>query len=80
MSRTMEKETREVKEIVGFRPAELAPLLNVWLSKNPGMEITDLIKRSIRRNPEIQQLAGKRYAHLLASMSACLFFCLSLWG
>lgn len=50
---------------MAFRPGELAPLFNLWLGKNPSREITELVKESIRSNPEIRKLAGKRYAHLV---------------
>lgn len=58
---------RAVKEIVGFRPKSLAPVINIWLEKNPHLDISDLMRESIRRNPELKKLAGKRYAHLVAA-------------
>lgn len=66
MSETNGSEKREVKAIVGFRPAELAPLMNAWLQVNPYRDISDLMRQSLKANPELRKLAGKRYSHLLA--------------
>lgn len=57
---------RAVKEIIGFRPKELTPLLNMWMEQNPYIDITVLLKRSLKANPELRKLAGKRFAHLVA--------------
>lgn len=57
---------RAAKEIIGFRPAELKPLLNLWLERNPYIDITVLLKQSLKANPELRKLAGKRFAHLVA--------------
>lgn len=57
---------RAVRNIIGFRPAELTPLLNIWLERNPYIDITVLLKQSLKANPEIRKLAGKRFAHLVA--------------
>lgn len=61
----MEKTKRTVKTIIGFRPQELAPLIQRWLDENPNVDVTVLIRRSLRKNPELRRLAGKRYAHLV---------------
>jgi hypothetical protein len=70
MKQETPQEKREVGPIVGFRPLELAPLLNRWLHANPDLEITALLRRSLRQDPEIRKLAGKRWAHLLGGLSA----------
>lgn len=67
MNKDMDVKKRAVKPIVGFRPAELSPLMNLWLEKNPFGDISDLLRQSLRTNPELRKLAGKRYAHLLAA-------------
>lgn len=67
MSKSNGIEKREVKAIVGFRPAELAPLMNAWLAKHPYWDISDLMRQSLKRNPELREIAGKRYSHLLAA-------------
>jgi len=66
MNKCTDAPKRTVREIVGFRPAELAPLLNAWMERNPYIDITVLLKRSLKANPEIRKLAGKRFAHLVA--------------
>jgi hypothetical protein len=67
MTRTEAKAKRQVKPIVGFRPKDMAPLLNLWLERNPEKDITKLMESSLRRNPELIAIAGKRYAHLVAA-------------
>lgn len=68
--KTDSKPRREVKELIAFRPSELAPLLNLWMARNPSGDITAVIKQSIKLNPEIRKLAGKRYAHLVGDFQA----------
>lgn len=58
------KSKRMVKEIIGFRPKEMAPVLNMWLERNPDRKITRLMESSLRKNPELIAIGGKRYAHL----------------
>lgn len=58
---------RAVKDIVGFRPKSLAPVINIWLERNPHLDISDLVRDSLRKNPDLKKLAGKRYAHLVAA-------------
>ena len=67
MSKTNGSVNREVKAIVGFRPAELTPLINAWLTKHPYWGATDLMRQSLKSNPELRKLAGKRHAHLLSA-------------
>lgn len=67
MNKATDAKVREVKPIIGFRPKDIAPVINIWLEKNPHMDISDLVRDSLRRNPDLKKLAGKRYAHLVAA-------------
>ena len=54
---------RTVKPIIGFRPGCLAPLIELWLARNPALTTTDLMRRGLAR--ELRPLAGKKFKHLL---------------
>lgn len=41
--------------------------MNAWLAKHPYWDISDLMRQSLKRNPELKEIAGKRYSHLLAA-------------
>jgi hypothetical protein len=64
-----ETKLRKVKPTTGFRPAELTPILNLWLEKNRFKDLSDLIRDSLKRHPEIQKLAGKRYAYIIGEFA-----------
>jgi hypothetical protein len=60
---------RTVKPTTGFRPAELTPILNLWLEKHRFKDLSDLIRDALKRHPEVQKLAGKRYAYVLGEFA-----------
>ncbi len=55
----------EVPDMIGIRTREFEPLLRKWRSQNKRVPWSELLRESLRRNPTMQQLAGKRYAHLV---------------
>lgn len=56
---------RKVKSTTGFRPLETAKLIELWLGHNPNSDVSELIRESIKLNPEIKKLAGKKFASAL---------------
>lgn len=57
----------ELPETIGMVTSGLEPLLLKWREQNQGVPWGVLIRRSIKSNPEIKKLAGKRYSHLVAA-------------
>lgn len=55
----------EAPEILHARVSDLAPIIVRWMEKHPGVQITQLLRRALKK--ELQPYAGKRYAHLLES-------------
>ena len=55
--------------LVGARTGELAPLVEIWIKKNPGVNTSHLVRRALKHSPDLRALAGKRYAHLIAADS-----------
>jgi len=52
--------------MLACRTGELTPLIQMWLDANPYSKVTALLKRSLRLNPDIRRLAGKRLRHLVS--------------
>lgn len=50
-------------KMVGTRTQELAPLVELWMKKNPGVNTSHLVRRGLKL--ALAPLAGKRYAHLV---------------
>ncbi len=59
----MHKSKRLVPKILAFRPAELTPLIQLFLDRNPGVKLTDLQRRGIKL--ALKEFAGKKHAHLV---------------
>jgi hypothetical protein len=58
----MKTKTRTVKPIIGFRPGPLAPLIAIWLERNPALTTSELFRRGLMR--ELRPLAGRKFKHL----------------
>ncbi len=58
---------KELPETIGMVTSGLEPLLLKWRQQNQNVAWGVLLRQSLRSNPEIRKLAGKRYAHLLAA-------------
>lgn len=54
---------KEVPKMVGARLNELAPLVERWMKKNPGVPTSKLVQRGLRL--ALKDIAGKRYEHLV---------------
>ena len=52
-----------VPVVISTRTSDLAPLLQKWAKKNPGVPWSKLLDRGLKHG--LSHLAGKRYAHLV---------------
>ena len=52
-------------KLVGSRTGEIAPLVALWIKKNPNIATSHLVRSALRQCKELRALAGKRYAHLV---------------
>ena len=57
--------TSKSSSLVGARTGTLAPLVELWMKKNPGVNTSHLVRRALKK--ELAPLAGKRYAHLVTA-------------
>ena len=60
-----EKQDAELPETIGIVTSGLEPLLLKWRQENQGVPWSALLRRGLKK--ELKDLAGKRYAHLLAA-------------
>jgi hypothetical protein len=49
--------------LVGCRTHELAPLVELWMRKNPGVNTSHLVRRGLKL--ALTTYAGKRFSHLV---------------
>lgn len=54
---------RKIPTTIGARTNSLAPLVELWMKKNPGVNTSHLVRRGLKL--ALAPLAGKRYAHLV---------------
>lgn len=50
---------------IGIQTKEFVPILQKWRRQHRGVPWSEFLRGTIRRDPEIRRLAGKRFSHLV---------------